>query len=646
MLKTGWTRLSALSFLILLAGCGPSTKLTNVNSVPPTTTSVTLSATSFNFGENLVNNSVVQTAVTVTNTGGIPLNFGPTVSGTAGFSVVSAQSCSAQLNPGSSCPVVVNYTPTVASAPASQTATLNLNFTNAVAGSPATVALTGTSAAMSAGTVTQTANPLVAQYTITPPFAGNVTISFGPTQSYGLQTWTQPTPSGGGPVSIYVAGMRANTAYHMRASVAFSNGISTNDVDHTFTTGVPVINTPAVPLTPTITTTTSPGMTPQPGIELVQALPSGAGNTSGLYATDLNGNVIWNYQFPDFQGSNFIQGVKQLPNGDFLINIGANSEVPLNGTIPAGLPIAVREIDLAGNTVKQITLAQLNTRMTTAGFNINLLDFHHDVEVLPNGHWLVLANTLKSVTLTGNSSPTNVLGDVVVDLDTNLNPVWVWNEFDHLDVNHHPYMFPDWTHTNAIVYSRDDGNFIVSIRHQNWLVKVNYANGTGNGDVIWRLGQGGDFTLQGGSDPTDWSYAQHAPSFFGTATAGIFSMGIMDNGDDRQFPAGVTCGTSGNPPCLYTTVPVVQINESTKTASLTFHQVVPTNFYNSFGGNTEEMQNGDVEYDICGETTGTNSDVFEVTQTSNPQTVWQMHSAGTQFYRASRIPSLYPGVQW
>ena len=35
--------------------------------------------------------------------------------------------------------------------------------------------------------------------------------------------------------------------------------------------------------------------------------------------------------------------------------------------------------------------------------------------------------------------------------------------------------FPDWTHSNAIIYSSDDGNFIVSIRHQSWLVKVNYA---------------------------------------------------------------------------------------------------------------------------------------------------------------------------
>jgi arylsulfate sulfotransferase len=138
----------------------------------------------------------------------------------------------------------------------------------------------------------------------------------------------------------------------------------------------------------------------------------------------------------------------------------------------------VREFDLAGNTVKQITMAQLNAALAAANYNFTLLLFSHDINVLPNGHWLVLANTFKSVALTGQTTPTQVLGDVIVDLDTNLKPVWVWNEFDHLDVNRHPWMFPDWTHTNAVIYSPDDGNLIVSMRHQNWIVKVDYYNGT------------------------------------------------------------------------------------------------------------------------------------------------------------------------
>jgi arylsulfate sulfotransferase len=150
-----------------------------------------------------------------------------------------------------------------------------------------------------------------------------------------------------------------------------------------------------------------------------------------------------------------------------------------------------------------------------------------------------------------------------------------------------------------------------------------------------------------GTDPIDWQYAQHYPSFFSKNTAGVFSLGAVDNVNDRTFPAGVTCGTAGLQPCFYTTIPVWLINESAKTATLTFHQVIPAGLYSNFGGNTELLANGDVEYDLCGvEASPIGSYVYEVTPENSPQTVWRMHVTGTYLYRAFRIPSFYPGVQW
>ena len=66
-----------------------------------------------------------------------------------------------------------------------------------------------------------------------------------------------------------------------------------------------------------------------------------------------------------------------------------------------------------------------------------------------------------------------------------------------------------------------------------------------------QLGYQGDFTLAGGMDPTDWFYAQHNPSFFSTNSS--FSLGIMDNGDDRVFPDGTNCDIQGGALC-YTTI--------------------------------------------------------------------------------------------
>ena len=625
----------ALIFLAFLTGCNTGSSHM-VNAVSPTTT-VTLSATSFDFGQNIVGNPDTQTVVEVTNTGTNPLTLNPSL-GTAGFAIVAGQSCGATLAPASTCPIVVTYTPTAAG---SQTATLNLNLANvALPNAPGLVTLTGTSAVMTAGTVTPTANPQVALYTITPPFAGNVTINFGPTTSYGKQTWTLPTPSGGGPVSIEVAGMLANTAYHMQASVALANGVTANDIDHTFTTSSYPVN-----LTPHFTATTTLGETPQSGIEIVNPI----GFSEQVLATDLTGHIIWAYIPPEPPSHAAIFAPKQLPNGDFVFLYSDDSSAPINGGPNPADPNLVREVDLIGNTVKQITMAQLNAKLAAANYNLTLGVFSHDVTPLPNGHWLVLANTVKSVVLNGHTTPQNVLGDVVVDLDTNLNPVWVWNTFDHLDVNRHPVNFTptfgDWTHANAIVYSKDDGNILVSLRHQSWVVKVDYNNGAGAGDIIWRLGYQGDLALVGGTDPTDWFYGQHDPSFSTANTTGIFGLTLMDNGNFRIFPKGVTCGKGSATPCYYSTIPILQINEIAKTATLEFHQILPTPLYSDFGGNAEILANGNVEYDLCG-LLPESSQIFEVTQQANPKTVWNLTLASNFAYRGNRLPSLYPGVQW
>jgi len=488
------------------------------------------------------------------------------------------------------------------------------------------------------GTVAATGNPLVAAYTVTSSLPGDVSIDFGADTTYGFSTSTQPLPSTGGSVTILVAGMKPGTQYHMRATVAYVGGNTGTDVDQTFTTG-----SLAAGLVPNYTVAATPGLTPQPGVELVGVI--GPSPTPVSFATDVEGNVIWTYNCPDCQVGIIVYPIKLLSNGHFMALIAPSSSLPLTTPITPTMLNVLREFDLAGNVVRQLTMTDLNAKLAAAGFNLTLQVFSHDFAVLPNDHILVLTNTLKAFTnLPGYPGTTNVLGDVVVDLDPNFNPVWVWNEFDHFDVNRHPMQFPDWTHSNAVVYSPDDGNFLVSIRHQNWIVKVDYQYGAGTGAVLWKLGEGGDFTLQGAVDPTDWFYAQHDPNFVSANTTGVFQLGLMDNGDDREFPTGVTCDAAGAPPCHYSTIPIMQIDENAKTASFLFHQVQPTSLYSSFAGSTRVLANSNIEYNLAG--VGTDAYTFEVTPTSTPQVVWQMHLIGSNTYRSFRMPSLYPGIQW
>lgn len=611
--------------------------------VSPAVATAALNTEFFDFGNDLIKIRRVQTVAVVTNTGKTTLTMNPTLSGDPSYSIAFDKSCGAQLAAGKSCDMVLRYFPIKASYPKPQNATLNMNFGNAAPGVPDKVAITAISAALKPGVVTPTNNPQVALYTMTLPFPGEMKVQFGPTKSYGLETWNRSTDTNNSQVSVFVAGMKASSTYHMAARVELSNGVQKSDVDHTFKTG-------ALPASMrlNVTTTTTPGMKPQPGIEFTNPLP-------GLAAIDLEGNIIWTYPEVDANVDS-LDGAKLLPNGDILLVMAPLSNAPLAGPIPNDTVVEIREINLAGDTVKEISIADLNAELSTATCaecgGLTLGTFHHDVTPLPNGHWLVLSNMLRTLSPTTNppltsKPPQPVLGDVILDLDENLQPVWVWNEFNHLEPNRHPWNFPDWTHTNAILYSPDDHNIIVSIRHQNWVLKVNYDDGQGNGDILWRMGEGGTLSLVGGTYPVDWQYAQHGPAFFSTNTSGVFSLGVMDNGDDRYYTPGGKCGPNNqlSQACLYSTIPIYRIDEHAQTATLVFHQILPGNLYSNFGGNVRWLANGDVEYDLCG-LAPFDSLVREVTMEANPKTVWSMSLTGQYFYRAFRVPSLYPGVRW
>jgi arylsulfate sulfotransferase len=489
---------------------------------------------------------------------------------------------------------------------------------------------------IASGVVASTANVQVAMYTITPPSTANVSVQFGPDTSYGLTTWQQPSPAGGGAVSILVAGMKLNATYHMRAVLTFSDGSQFSDIDHTFATGdIPVANLP------TISASTTAGATPQDGVELLDLV---AGTNQRLVlVTDLAGNIIWTYD-TGLPQTSIANPIKLLPNGHFLINLS-------NGA-PDGAGSILREVDLTGQVVWQLNVAQLNKALaaaTCAGCNITIVGTHHDFVALPNGHLIVIAAQDKVETgLVGFPDPVTVSGDVVIDLDQNHKPVWAWSEFDHFDLNRHPMAFPDWMHTNAIVYSPDDKSLIVSLRHQDWVVKVDYNDGQGTGSILWKLGYQGDFSLQDGTDPQDWFYAQHDVNVISPNSSGTFQLLLFDNGNQRVLDsAGTICGVTGAPPCV-SHVPILQLDETAKTATIEWLDDLSP-IFSTFGGSARLLANGNVEFAECAPTAvGAKPlpTIFEVTKTTPPQPVWQLQVTGQNIYRGFRIPSLYPGVQW
>jgi arylsulfate sulfotransferase len=481
--------------------------------------------------------------------------------------------------------------------------------------------------------VSATGNPQVARYTVVTPQAADVTVDFGLDTNYGLRTWTQPTTKlvpGKYDSSVLVAGMRAFTTYHMRARMQLADGTEQLDSDHTFTTGgLPPSRVPKVRVT------RPAGMVPNPGIELIDVVSFlHIPNTDpvDVAAFDLNGNLIWFYDLQDGQYLDCTFPIKLLPSGNFLmVVLGPTNEV--------------REINLAGETVSEFNFSDVNVSLSQAGSSISIASLHHDILPLPNGHVILLANAFKTYTNLPNlPGDTSVLGDVLIDLDEHRNPVWMWSTFDHLDVNRQPLGFPDWTHSNAVIYSPDDGNLILSMRNQDWVIKIDYRDGRGDGGILWRMGPGGDFVIPGGG-PADFNYAQHYPVLIGPRKSGVFPLMMFDNGNGRIVDAlGTQCGAPGAPAC-YSRPVIFQLDETSKTAQILWQYKLP--IFSGCCGSINVLENGNAEYDIALVSTAPlSSRIQEVTQDSAPQLVWQMDLTGQLGYRAFRMPSLYPGVEW
>jgi arylsulfate sulfotransferase len=486
------------------------------------------------------------------------------------------------------------------------------------------------STAFENSSIAATQNPLVASYTVTVPAASSVQVQFGLDTSYGFPTSPIPSPTGG-QIIVLVAGMRAATPYHMQAIVTLNDGSQVLDTDHTFTTGtIPADRLPAI-------TTQLPGTgTPSDGIELFSTVNFGNPNQLSAFATDLAGNVIWYY---DLGSTAYPFPVKPMSNGHMLVN-----------TFPFTFgdgPNEVREIDLAGNIINRLTVSAVNQALAGVDFRINAIT--HDVAVLPNGHWILLVDFPKTINnLPGIPDGTSMIGDALVDWDVeNGKAVWTWNSFDHLDLTHAPYGLADWTHGNAVIYSPDDGNLILSMRNQNWIIKINYANGAGDGSVLWTLGDGGDLTLPPGQAPIEWNYGQHYPTIVSPNSSGVISLMFFNDGNNRLMDSNNDiCGTPGVGAC-YSSMPIFQIDETAKTATVLWEDnLLP--YYSLCCGDAVVLPNGDAEVDIADDQTVSPgfSEIEEVTQTQSPELVWELQIAGQLVYRGFRIPSLYPGQTW
>jgi len=187
-------------------------------------------------------------------------------------------------------------------------------------------------------------------------------------------------------------------------------------------------------------------MTPAAGVELLCLFEGTSHPQLTAVVTDVAGNVsnvIWYYgrqpayPFP----------MKVLPNGDVLLVAGA---------------AAAQEIDLGGNIHWQISLTDLQQGLAAAGLSFPPIQtLHHDILKRPNGHAILLVNY--NQTFADQPENGTVTGDALIDWDPQRGPSWTRSSFDHIPLTHAPNGTADWRHSNAVLYSPDDGNLILLV---------------------------------------------------------------------------------------------------------------------------------------------------------------------------------------
>jgi hypothetical protein len=415
--------------------------------------------------------------------------------------------------------------------------------------------------------VNPTSHPLVFLYSAPPcPTGATMTVLF-----LSPDNVSQETPAkrcdGVTSMNFYIAGLHPASLY------------STKHVIRTDTTtvGGPLLlfNTGDVPDTLAVYTPNGKSLAATQGILLAGSL------FTNFVATDLNGNLLWYYP----KQMTFL--TRPVAGGYFLA-INEDQAGDQSTQI-------LRAFDLAGVTVMETNAERVNDQLSAMGKR-SISAFHHDARRLSDGRTLVLATVEEMMTDVQADGPVDVLGDMIILLDRDLNVLWTWDGFDRLDVSRKatfddqctpgacPPLFVaseanDWLHGNAIAVT-PDGNLLYSARNQDWVLKIDFQNGSGTGDILWRLGQDGDFAIDS-IDPQPWFSHQHEPEIESDGSLSIFDNSLARQSADR------TAHSRGQ---------VYRLDEQNMVATQVMN--VDLGAYGFVVGSAQRLDNGGYSFDV------------------------------------------------
>jgi arylsulfate sulfotransferase len=460
--------------------------------------------------------------------------------------------------------------------------------------------------------------------------------------------------------SLTVLGLGPEAEHTVHVTVSDGNGNETRWPDP-----LVVVTEPLPDDFPPIQLTTGDASMMEPGVTVFSVNRTGSDEVySLLMAVDEVGDVVWFYRT-----DHSIADVRRIRNGHLLYESGVGADADFI------------EIDMAGNVVQKW---HGSTRVDpdSASIPIDVARPHHEIFEMPTGNLLTLGAELRSVRSypSSESDPdaslvtANVVDEVVAEFTREGAVVHRWSLLDILDPFRLGYgslsegrnsLFPDetvtrdWAHANAVIYDPSDDGYIVSLRHQDALVKI----GRETGELIWILGNlegwRGDWS---GSlllpDPFNmpWPYHTHAPAL--TPSGNLL---VFDNGNFRvrPFRSKTPVGQS------YSRVVEYAVDQEAKKVSEAWVYGGPgdESFYSPLVGDADWMtETGNILVTDGGRVTDSDgrptndlqtglrwARIVEVTHATPPVKVFELiirdessPETGWIVYRAERLTGLYP----
>ena len=314
--------------------------------------------------------------------------------------------------------------------------------------------------------------------------------------------------------TLPVLGLRAETGYTLTVTATNGSGVSTTSDPVAYTTG-PL---PEDVFPPRETLVSEPDRM-QPGVTVYSTMVLWFPLTfvKGLIlAVDAAGEVIWYHR----DAENPIEAFNRMADGSLLYLAG------FAGAIKA---------DMMGTVLQQWDPAK----------EWDLLGFHHDAIELPDGNIAAIGVEMRDIDYEdvdgGGTVTYHVMGDTINEFTPAGELLHTWSTFDLVDPQffkedfHDPFWdqfidaeggTKDWLHANSLVYDPSDDSFIVSLRHVDWLIKVDRQTGA----LIWTMGEGGDFEKTGG----EWFYHQHSISLIEPGRIMLFDNGNRRPGEEWE----------------------------------------------------------------------------------------------------------------